>query len=204
MKTSIKTLFAAAFATILMTGTAFATDSKETQAVTVLNDVKNINKIKVSGNVELILIQSTKESVKVYNNYYGKNAFVQQSNGDLYISSFDKERLTVIAYVNNLTELSATDNAFVTTDGQFNTLSLDVKLQSNASADLNINAIALNSKISGSSSLKLKGYAEGLTLGLEQTAQLKMDQFKSDATNVVSKNKVIAKTYSSNLEQLGE
>ena len=69
MKFSIKNLFAVALTLVVLTGSAFASINPSTNKVTVLSQVKNINKIVVSGNVELLLIQAPVEGVKVYDSY---------------------------------------------------------------------------------------------------------------------------------------
>ena len=189
MKTSIKTLFATAFAAILLSSSAFAAGVRDNN-FTQLNDVKNYNNINVSGNVELILVQSPVESVKVYDNYYSNNALVQQKNNELFISSYEKETLTVVVYVNNLTGLTASDNARVSTFGKLNLLSLNVKLKNNATATLNVNAVTLNSNVSGTSNLVLEGSANDLNAKIEQVAVMNMDKFTAQSTYIAAKNAV--------------
>ena len=85
MKTSIKTLFAALLTLGLgINGPSFA-NAKENQKVTVLSQINNFSKLNVAGNVEVILVQSSNQSVQVYDNYYAKNALVQEKNGELRI-----------------------------------------------------------------------------------------------------------------------
>ena len=193
MKTSIKTFIAAALTTVVLSTSAFAADKTTEPAVTVLSSIKTFNKIKVSGNVELILVQSPSQSVKVYDNYYSKNALVQQQNGELFISSFASQKLTVVAYVNDLAALTATDNATVSSFGKLSLLSLDVKLVNNASADLNINALNLRTNVGDSSNLTLAGTADEHTAKIESIAKVNMDKFKAATTTIAAKNTVIAK-----------
>lgn len=192
MKTSIKTLFATAFAAIILTSSAFAADARDNN-FTQLNDVKSFNNINVSGNVELILVQSPVESVKVYDNYYAKNALVQQKNNDLFISSYEKEKLTVVVYVNNLIGLSASDNATVSTFGKLSLLSLNVTLKNNATADLNVNTLSLSSNVSGTSNLVLAGSTNDLNAKIEQVAVMNLDKFTAESTHFAAKN-AVAKT----------
>ena len=90
MKTSIKTLIALTITTVALTLSTVNVKAAEPNQVTVLTEVKKVNKITVSGNVELILVQSADESVKVYDSYFSKNALVQQKDGELRVSSFNK------------------------------------------------------------------------------------------------------------------
>jgi len=161
MKTSLKKSIALIFtAVILASSSMAATAGENTKKVTTLSNVKNITKVVVSGNVKVMLVQDKNESVKVYDNYYSKNALVQQHGSELRISSFAPEVLTVVVYVNNLNSIEASDNATVSTFGKFNLLSLQVTLKDNAVADINSNTICLYSSVEGSAQLKLNGSAD--------------------------------------------
>lgn len=69
MKTSIKTLFAALITLSVSIAAPSFVSAKENQRVTILNQVKNFNKLNIAGNVEVILVQSANQSVQVYDNY---------------------------------------------------------------------------------------------------------------------------------------
>jgi len=194
MKNSIKNLAVALTLTgVVLTGSAFTSKATEnTQQVTVLGEVKKVNKINVSGNVELILVQSADESVKVYDNYFSKNALVQQKNGELRISSFNKKTLTVVVYVSNLNEISASNNATVRTVGKFSTLDLDVNLKDNATAKLNTNTISLSTNVSGNANLTLTGSTTAYDAVLGNIAKVNTDQFVAESTSIKSNNVAIA------------
>lgn len=196
MKTSIKSLIAAVVTTVVLTSSAFAStdEQKNTNTVTVLNQVKNINKLVVSGNVEVFIIQAPTESVKVYDSYYSKNALVQQEEGVLRISSFQKETLKVAVYVKNLSSIQASDNASVKTFGKVSFLSLDVLLKDKASADINASTISLFTSVKDSANLTLSGATEDHTAVLGSVAQMSMNQFAAVNSSVSSiANPVIAK-----------
>ncbi|WP_316770158.1 GIN domain-containing protein [Pedobacter frigiditerrae] len=193
MKTSIKTLIALSLTAAILTSSAFVTKADNGQTQTVLNDVKKVNKITVSGNVELILVQSADENVKVYNNYYASNALVQQKNGELRISSFNKETLTVIVYVTNLNSVTASDNATVKTFGKFSLLNLDVTLKDKATANLNTSTISLNANVTDEANLTLSGTTEDYNAVLGSVAKLNMTQFAAETTSIKSQNISIAK-----------
>lgn len=187
MKTAIKSIALSTIAALVLTGSslcAFAADDKKE---TTLNEVKKVNSVKVSGNVELILVQSNAESVKVYDDYYAKNAVVQQRDGELRISSYEKETLTVVVFTNSLNTISASDRAKVKTYGKFNALSLDVKLENKATADLNMNAIDLTSDVADDSSLTLTGSAVNYNGLMGNFAKVNLAQFNAEETNLQSK-----------------
>ncbi len=209
MKTSIKNLISTVFATVVLTTSAFAStdDQKNTNVVTVLNHVKNINKLVVNGNVEVFLIQAPTESVKVYDSYYSKNALVQQEEGVLRISSFQKETLKVAVYVNNLSSIQASGTASVKTFGKVSFLSLDIILKDKASADITANTISLFTSVKDSASLSLSGYTEDHTALLGSVAKMSMNQFAAVSSSVSSiANPVIAskKPVKQTLDSLSE
>ena len=180
MKNSIKNLFAAALTVVALTGSAFASTGVKTNNVTVLNQVKKINKIEVKGNVEVIILQAPVESVKVYDSYYAKNALVQQQEGVLRISSFQKETLTVAVYVRDLATIEAADNSIVKTSGKVNFLALNVVLRDAAKADINANTISLTTSVKDNASLGAQ-------------AKINMDTFVADCSTVNAIAPVYAK-----------
>lgn len=195
MKNSIKNLFATALTLVVLTGSAFAsTTNPSAKKVTVLSQVKNINKIVVSGNVEVLLLQAPVESVKVYDGYYTKNALVQQENGELRISSFEKETLTVAVYVRELSTIELGDNSTVKTYGKVNFLSLDVVLNGSAKADIDANTVNLTTTVKDNAKLALSGSTTDLQVGLTAQAKVNMDHFKAESTSVNSIAPVLAKT----------
>ncbi|RZK99744.1 MAG: hypothetical protein EOO89_30910, partial [Pedobacter sp.] len=183
MKTSIKNLIAASLTLVVLTSAAFTTKANDNNAITVLTAVKKVNKINVSGNVELILVQSSEESVKVYDNYYTKNALVQQKDGELRVSSYEKETLTVVLYVSNLTAITASDNAIVKTSGKFSALNLDVNLNDNAKAILNTNTISLNTNVKGNGDLTLTGSTLEYTALVNSTSKVSMNDFAAETSS---------------------
>lgn len=193
MKTSIKTLFAAALTLVVLTSSAFASSDVKSNNVTILNQVKNITKLEVKGNVEVILVQAETESVKVNDSYYSKNALVQQQNGVLRISSFQKERLTVTVYVRNLSSIEAGDNAIVRTFGKVSFLSLDVILKDKANAEINASTINLYTSIKDNASLTLSGATTEHYAVLGSQAKMSMDQFTADIASVNTIAPVYAK-----------
>jgi len=190
MKTSIKNLGLTLLTTVVLTSSAFASvdeqKSTNTNQITILNQVKNINKLVVAGNVEVFLIQAPTESVKVYDSYYSKNALVQEEEGVLRISSFQKETLKVAVYVNNLSSIQASDNAAVKTFGKVSFLTLDVILKDKASADITANTINLYTLVKDNASIKLSGSTEDHTALLGSVANMSMNEFAAKSSSISS------------------
>lgn len=193
MKTSIKNLFVVALGLVTISTSAFANDNKENaknntsaSKVTILSEVKNINKIVATGNVEVFVVQAPTESVKVYDSYYSKNALVQQKDGVLRISSFEKEPLAVTVYVRNISAIEASDNATVKTFGKVNFLSLDVLLTGKATADINAKTVNFYTSINDHASLKLGGSTEEHYALLGTSAKLTTGNFVAGTSDVKS------------------
>lgn len=194
MKTSIKNLLAAALTLVVLTSSAFASSTVKENVVTNLTQVKNIQKIIVSGNVEVILVQAATESVKVYDSYYSKNALVQQEDGVLRISSFQKIPLTVAVYVRDLSSIEASDNANIKTVGKMKLLSLDVLLKDKATANINAATVNLYTTVNDEARLQLSGSTNDLYAVLGVQAKMNMDQFSADSTSVKAMAAKYAKT----------
>jgi len=185
MKNSIKNLFAAALVMVtLSSATLVANATENNSSYTALTQVKNITKIAVSGNVKLIIVQDAKESIEVFDKYYSSNALVQQQGSELRISSFSKDALTVVAHINNLTSIEASNTSSVTTAGKFNLLNLEIILKDKASADINANTVNLNTTAQDGSILNLEGTTENHTASLGSEAKMKMDEFAAASTSI--------------------
>lgn len=204
MKTSIKNLFAAALVMVTLSSATVVANATENSAnYTALTKVKNISKIVVSGNVKLILIQDVKESVEVYDQYYTKNALVQQQGEELRISSFDKNTLTVIAHVNNLTAIEVSNTATVTTAGNFNLLNLSIVLNDKASADIKVNTVNLTTDVKDVASLKLAGSAETHLAVIGSESKIKMGDFTAQESSIkVAAKSVLASNNKSRYDDL--
>jgi hypothetical protein len=184
MKTSLKTLFAVILGCVILANVSTVHATETNKTFTTISSVKNISKIVVTGNVKLILIQASKESVNVYDNYYGKNALVQQQGNTLRISSFEKTPLSVVVFVNNLDAIYASNQATVKTVGKFHLLDLNVSLQDQASADIDANMVNLFSSVKDNAGLKLSGSAESHTVVMSDLGSLNMDKFVSNDTSI--------------------
>jgi len=179
MKKSILTLAIAALTVLGLSQSAIA-GSKDRDAVTVLTEISSISKIEVHGNVELYLSDGTTDQVKVYNKYYSENALVQNQNGVLKISSYKAEKLVVWITVSNLFSLSVYDNAQVKSFGKLSALELNVNLYNNASAQLNMDAYAVNVKVNDRAKADIEGATAEANLSCDYSAFLNISNLKSE------------------------
>jgi len=187
MKTSFKTLIALLLVGATMTSAVSVKAADIKNNITTLRTVKNISKIVVSGNVNLILIQDANESVKVYDKYYSKNALVQQQGGTLRVSSFQEKPLDVVVFVKNLAAIEASNNAKVKTEGNFKLLDLDVKLSGNAKADIYANTVNLYTSIKDAADLKIAGSTESHMAVMGDLGNLSMGKLAANETTITSK-----------------
>jgi len=187
MKTSVKTLFTLLTGIILLANTAAVKAAEPIRHITTLSSVKDIRKIVVSGKVNLLLVQDSKESIKVYDKYYSKNALVQQQGGTLRISSYADRPLSIVVYVKELNAIEANNEARVRTEGCFKLLNLDVRLRDNASADINAKTVSLFTSVKGASALKIAGTADQHAIEMCDLGNLTLDQFAAGATVIASK-----------------
>lgn len=187
MKTTVKTLFALFTGIILLLNTAALKAAEPVNHVTTLHSVKDIRKIVVIGNVNLLLVQDNKESIKVYDKYYSKNALVQQQGGTLRISSFSDRPLSIVVYVKELNVIEASNEAKVRTEGCFRLLNLDVSLKDSATAGINAKTVSLFTSVKGASTLKIAGTSDQHAIEMGDLGNLTMDQFSASATVIASK-----------------
>ncbi|MDB5019811.1 MAG: hypothetical protein JWQ28_938 [Pedobacter sp.] len=184
MKTPLKTLFAVILGCVIIANVSTVQATETNKNFTTISSVKSISKIVVTGNVKLILIQASKESVNVYDNYYGKNALVQQQGNTLRISSFEKSPLSVVVFVNNLDAITASNESTVKTVGKFHLLNLKVTLQDQASADIDANMLSLFTSVKDKADLKLCGSADSHIVVMSDLGSLNMDKFVSNDTSI--------------------
>ena len=188
MKTKIVKMLALtvlAFVVIIISSSKKSKAADKTVVVTELKDVKHIHKIVVVGNVDVYLTQGTEENLKVYDNYYSKNALVQWQDGELRISSFEKEKLAVSITVNNLSAIQASGNVKVRSMNEISTIDLDIQLKDNAQANLEARAVNISSSIADGSVLKLSGESDNQHLNLSGAAQYESSRFTSKSRSMI-------------------
>jgi hypothetical protein len=179
MKTQIVTIFAAL---VLSAGIAKAANTAPVKnaTYTVVNDISNINKIEVYGNVELYISDGSKDQVKVYNRYYAESALVQSHNGVLRISSYKNEKLVVWVTANDLRSISAYDNSEVKSFGNLSKIEFDVDLHNSASAKLNLDAFTANVTVNDHAKADLSGSANEFNLNHNIASSVNDYNFSAD------------------------
>ena len=179
MKNAIKNIITASLAAAVVLGSSIAAKAADGENNTaIISSVKKINKIAVSGNVEVILIQDIADQVKVYNDYYANNALIQEKDGLLRISSYNRDKLIVEIHVKNLSAIELEDKSTIKTYGSFYLLGLDIALRDQAKADMKINTTQLTVNVGDEAQLSLAGTAEEFTD--KTTHAIAMEDTKTD------------------------
>ena len=142
---------------IAISATTFAHATTQNNVITVLSNIGNINKLEAHGNVEVLISTGEKDEAVVSNNYYAENAFIQNVNGVLRISSYKGEKLVVYVTVNDLRSITAYDNAVVKSEGRLSAIALDVNLYDSAYAGLNLDNYATTINVSNQAKADLSG-----------------------------------------------
>lgn len=195
MKTLAKTLFASALTLIVLATSAFSSSATEKS----INPAVSIdfNKVIVTGNARVVLIQSDKPHVMMPENYNKENTTIVQKADKLYITSTEKDMIDIVVYVKDLQRIDACQKAIVNTRGKFTSKVLQVFLKDKASAYVNGDIASLYTSVKDNSSLRLKGTSKDHTLTKGNVAKLKMDQFAALKTTVTTADgQLLATDYS--------
>jgi len=188
MKATILTLIAAVILTATVTTTK-ATAATTTEPIT-LTGIKTINNIEARGNVEVFITNGTKDAVKVYDTaYYASNALVQEQNGTLRITNYDKaKKLIVEVTVTDLRNVAAYDNAVIKSD-KLALIDLSVDLYNNAYASLQLINFAASINVNDQAKADLSGDVAEYTLTYSSAATVNRTELTAMNT---TENKVAA------------
>lgn len=183
MKTSVKTLFVSALTAVVLSTSAFTSVAADKNlnpsewSVTI-----DFNKVVVTGNVNVELVQADNQKVVITNEYNEKLTTVKQKGDKLFINSKEDEPIHIIVYVKDLQRIDASNSATVNTRGCFSSNVLQVFLKDKAKAYVNGEIGSLYTLIKDNSQLKLKGTSEEHFLVKSEVSKLKMDNFASVKT----------------------
>ena len=181
MKNSIKAISTLLLTLVIGTSTGFTSIAAKAEDISAAAPISKVTNLEVSGNVDVIIVQSTTERVMDYDH---SKASVQQEGATLKLTSLKHEKVSIVVYVSNLFSIKAKDVAKVSTFGRFSLLDLNVQLSDFASADINASVINLRTSVNDHSKLKLAGDAVQYSGSLSALATVSLDQFKSESTTV--------------------
>jgi len=148
----------------------------------------HFNKILIKGNVDVFITQGLEPNIKVCDNYFGKDALTQIEDGVLRITSYDAKRKSILITVTNLQSIEAYNDVQIYSINKIKSLDLQVSLNDNAVANLNLDAYEFKSKVKDYAKLILRGNAEVQDVKVADYANLDLSRFLSTTENVVLNN----------------
>ena len=184
MKTSIKTLTKSLLAAIVLSATIFSTTVSATEKQPVkISAPKNIDKVMVSGNVEVTIVQNGREGVSYNDDNNGKVKVIQDGS-TLKITSADNSVAKITVNVKNIYRVQASDDAVVKTDGKLDVKYLQVFLKGNAVAQINSTTESLYTVMEEMADLKLTGKTGNHIVVMGSTPTLNLDRFAALKTEM--------------------
>lgn len=209
MKTSVKTLFASALTAIVLSTSAFTSVAAvQSDSFSEFSTTIDFNKVVITGNVNVELVQSEKQRVVIYETYNKNLTTVTQKGDKLFINSKEDEPIHITVYVKDLQRIDASNRVSVITRGRFASNVLQVFLQDKAKAYVSGDIGSLYTLVKDRSELKLKGTSKDHVSVKSKVAKLNTVQFASLKTTgtidgeesvqeyalTVTKDSVIAKS----------
>lgn len=196
MKTSVKTLFASALTSVVLFTSAFTSEAADKiQNSSELATTIEFNKVVITGNVKVDLIQSDKQKVVIFEAYDKDLTTVMQKGDKLFINSTEDAPISITVYVKDLHRIDASNQVTVVTKGRFSSNVLQVFLQDNARAYVNGDINSLYTLIKDHSALKLKGTSKDHVSIKGKVAKLNTVQFASLKTTGSIDGEVLAQEY---------
>jgi len=176
MKNLLKTVLKFSLATIILF--ASLSDASATATVNLSYEayVMPIKRVVVTGNVNVLILQSEREFVKMENPDMDKVA-VKQLGSTLTISSSEDIPVTVFVYVRDIYRIDASGKANVKTSGKFNVQHLQVLLKDEATARIRATTESLYTAISGCANLELIGTCGNHEYKMTDLAKMDTDKF---------------------------
>jgi len=185
MKTKFATIITAVALVFGGTTLTYADSGSYNGSSTELTNVGKINSIEATGNVDVYIMNGDYDAVKVYSDYYGENAVIQNKDGVLHISSYTTDKLMVLVTVNDLHAITASENAFVKSYGDaLSSKALIIDLKDKAVGVLNLDAVAAIITVEDDARADLYGTIENFNLDYSASATVNRDRLDSNSERV--------------------
>ncbi len=183
MKTSIKTLFATGLiALAISTSTVYANGSSPKMISADAVEIASIQKIIVTGNVYVNIVQAPKSKV-LYQNENNAEVIVKKTSNSLTIDGTNSTNTAEITiYVDNIYRIDASGNAMVQTKGAFNVKNLQVFVKDHAKVDVNAQTESLYTVIKDTAELKLQGHSDSHVLTMDKLSKVTLENFSATKT----------------------
>lgn len=194
MKTSIKTLFATGLiALAISTSTVYANANgpapKMISAGAV--DIASIQKIIVTGNVYVNIVQAPKSKV-LYENENNADVIVKKTLNSIVINGNNTNKTAEITvYVDNIYRIDASGNAMVQTKGAFNLKNLQVFVKDRAVVEVNAQTESLYTVVKDRAELKLKGHSDSHVLTMDKLSKITLENFTAYKTEKINSEAIV-------------
>jgi hypothetical protein len=192
MKTLINSVLKSSLVAVILSASLFSLNAS---AATVNFDKSNpdneIKKLVVSGNTNVLLVQSHSQAVKMDDQDMSKVS-VKQIGHTLTISSNESQPVNVIVYVNDIYRIDASDKAVVNTAGKFNVTDLQIMLKDDAKVRVKTNTKSIYTVVNDHANLKLIGTTENHISHTNKLAKVDVNKFAASNTQMVSSPTAIA------------
>jgi hypothetical protein len=196
MKTSLKTLITSALTAVVLSSSAFTSIAADKAPHFSLSTEIDFNKVVITGNVNVELVQSNKQKVVIYENYNKATTSVKQKGDKLFINSKEAEPINIVVYVRDLQRIDASNTVSVITRGRFSASVLQVFLKDKARAFVNAETGSLYTLIKDKSELKLRGTSKDHVSVKGSVAKLRTEQFLAlKTTNSSVDGELLAQEY---------
>lgn len=182
MKTTIKSLASVAIIALSLAANITVSNAKNQ----IVNNKKVIsyhpNQINVRGDIEVLIVQTTKGKPR-YENNGSADVTIKQVGNRLYISPKKGEagaRITL--YINELYRIDAAEGAVVKTSNKLAVPCLQIFLKDTAQAEVEATTNSLYTVIKDRADLVLKGSTAAHVLAMDKLCSVKMESFVADKT----------------------
>ncbi|MES2454579.1 MAG: DUF2807 domain-containing protein [Bacteroidota bacterium] len=180
MKTLTQTLFATVFTAVILSSSAISASAagiRKTNKTTEAAAPVTFNKIVVSGNVKVILVQGGKEAVNVDENFDAARTSIKKQGYSLMIHSTEINPVTITVSVKDLHRIDISGISSVETKGNFDLKYLQVFMSHSTTANINAKTESMYTQISDEADLKLSGSTKQHTFMANQAAKANLDNF---------------------------
>jgi len=150
------------------------------------------NRIKISGNVKLEVVQGKQERIEVYGDYSSRNTSIKKKGYTLLINSSEFVPVTIRVSVTDLQRIDASGQVSVNTPVDLNLKYLQIFLQGDAKADVKANTESMYTFIKGNSHLNISGITQDHTLVMDSLAKLNMGNLVATKTTTSTVNQALA------------
>lgn len=194
MKTLTKSLFTTAAAAIILGSATMASFAAVPDRPLVKESTSAVtfNKIIVSGNVKVVLVQKSKEAISVGERFDPARTSIKRKGYNLLIHSSEIEPVTVTVAVKDLQRIDVSGISSVVTKGDFKLDYLQLFISYSASADINAKTGSLYTVISDAAELKLSGSADEHTFIAGLHTKANMDNFVCKGTERLTAESIAA------------